>query len=71
MKEEVKDYTWPICKDCVNRELRAVHTMWYDPKSGKVQEERVEHYYICWLGITELDKHPNQCKYKVLCIPQS
>jgi hypothetical protein len=64
MEGEVKDYTWPICRDCVNRVLRVVHITLYDPESGDVRGERREYYYVCWLGI-ELDRHPDQCRYKV------
>ena len=59
---KVKDYTWPICRDCVNRVLRTVRVTWYDP-TGK-EEQCVEHYYICLLG-KELDRHPDECRYKV------
>jgi hypothetical protein len=68
-ENRVKDYTWSVCKDCVNRVLRTVHITMYDPESGEVQKHREEHYYICMLGI-ELDRHPDQCRYKVLRIPR-
>jgi len=63
MESGVKDYTWPICKDCVNRVFRVFQITLYDPESGEVRGEGQE-CYVCRLGI-ELDKHPNQCKYKV------
>jgi hypothetical protein len=59
MEGEMKDFTLPICGDCVNRVLRVVHITLYDLESGEMREGR----QVC-CGI-ELDRHPNQCRYKV------
>jgi hypothetical protein len=67
MGGKVKDYTWPICKDCMYRVMRTVYVTWYD-QTGK-EEQRVEPYYMCLLG-KELDRHPDECRYKVPRIPQ-
>jgi len=43
MESGVKDYTWPICKDCVHRILINV----YKTFSG---EQKHEQYYACVLS---------------------
>jgi hypothetical protein len=50
MEGEVKDFTRPMCRDCMNRVFRIIHIASYDPESSEVREKEQE-CYVCRLGV--------------------
>lgn len=79
MEGEVKDFTRPMCRYCMNRVFRIVRITSYDPESGEVREKEQE-CYVCRLGILRVVhitlydlesgevREEDQCEYKVPCM---
>ena len=76
---EVKDFTKPMCRDCIDRVFRIVRIASYDPESDEVRE-KVQGCYVCRFGVLrvvhitlydlESDevREGDQCRYKVPCM---
>jgi len=57
----IRDFTWPICSDCVHRVKRPILVAIEDNVEQRADAEEA---YICEKGI-DLDRNPYSCANKV------
>ena len=57
----IKDYTWPVCRNCRHRVKVEAHVHKYT--LGIYTGEQVEEAYICNLGL-DRNRSPNFCPLK-------